>query len=77
MYKKVSLDKYKEEIEYAQRFLNKHNDGTELRDFLKMVKASKEIHSQKWSMVFDYMYDHYKDECMHTSITTGLSYLVD
>lgn len=77
MYKKVSLDKYKEEIEYAQRFLNKHKDDTELRNFLKMVKASKEIHSQKWSMVFDYMYDHYKDECMHTSITTGLSYLVD
>ena len=73
---KVTMEKFEEEVKLAQKFLEKHKDDKDLIQFLSAVRASNDIHSQKWSMVFDYMYEHYKKECMETSITTGLSYLV-
>ena len=73
---KVTMEKFEEEVKLAQKFLEKHKDDKDLIQFLAAVRASNDIHSQKWSMVFDYMYEHYKKECMETSITTGLSYLV-
>ena len=73
---KVTMEKFEEEVKLAQEFLEKHKDDKDLIQFLAAVRASNDIHNQKWSMVFDYMYEHYKKECMETSITTGLSYLV-
>lgn len=73
----AKLEDFERDIKLAQNFLEKHKDDIKLKEFLKMVKSSKQIHSQKWSMIFDYMYDNYKDECMNTTITTGLSYLVE
>ena len=77
MNEKISVEKFEYEINLAQRFLKKHQDDKELFEFLKKVKASNSIHSQKWSKIFDYMYDHYKKECMETSIVTGLGYLCE
>ena len=73
----AKMEDYVKEITYAQKFLEKHKEDIKLKQFLKMVKESKQIHSQKWSMIFDYMYENYHDECMNSSITTGLSYLVE
>ena len=68
---------YIEEITLAKKFLDKHKDDDKLRGLLTKLKKSNKMHSQKWAILFDYMYDHYKDECMNSSVTTGLSYLVE
>jgi hypothetical protein len=74
---KATLEDFEREVKNAQKFLKKHQDDVKLIQFLKYVKASKQINSQKWSMIFDYLYDNYKDECMNSTITTGLFYLVE
>ncbi len=71
------IENYKEEIKLAEKFLNKHKEDQELRDFLSKVRKANTIYSQKWSMIFDYMYEHYKNECMNTTICTGLTYLCE
>ena len=72
----AEFTEYIEEIENAKKFLEKHKDDQKLRGLLTKLRKSNKIHSQKWAILFDYMYDHYNYECMNTSITTGLSYLV-
>jgi hypothetical protein len=72
----TNFEEYIEEIQNAKKFLDKHKEDQKLRCLLAKLKKSNKMHSQKWAILFDYMYDHYNYECMNSSITTGLSYLV-
>lgn len=72
----TNFEEYIEEIQNAKKFLDKHKEDQKLRCLLVKLKKSNKMHSQKWAILFDYMYDHYNYECMNSSITTGLSYLV-
>jgi len=74
---KNEFEEYCAEIEKAKKFLDAHKEDQKLRGLLTKLKKSNKQQSQKWAILFDYMYDHYNKECMNTSITTGLCYLVD
>ena len=73
----ANLDEYISEIEKAKKFLEEHKDDQKLRCLLTKLKKSNKSSSQKWAILFDYLYDHYNAACMYSSITTGLSYLVE
>lgn len=69
---------YKEEINLAIKFLEDHGYNDPI-----IVAACEEAadpfnsHSDRWSIFFDVMFEHYRHYPERSKIITGLAYLSD
>ena len=68
---------YQEEKDLALSFLN--DCGYEDKNIQQAInEASTNMrHSDRWSIYFDVMFEHYRDYPNRSKIITGLAYLTD
>lgn len=66
---------YQNEIATAHKFVIDHNYDSNLLRFLENMKDESLMHSDRWSMIYDFMKEYYPDQ--PGSIITGLAYLVE
>lgn len=68
---------YVAEMATATRFLQIHNDK-ELEVLLEFIANRKDLlHSDKWSIIYDYVYKYYDKEEVPDCLVTGLTYLTE
>ena len=69
---------YSTEVALAYTFLNIHNNDTKLRGLINQLKFTPGmLHSDKWSIIYDYLYDHYINDINVDGLVTGLSYIAE
>lgn len=66
---------YEEDMSRAQDFIVAHNDDIDFMTFLYEIRKSDLIHSDRWSMCYDWLNEHYPEAT--GSIVTGLTYLTE
>lgn len=64
---------YANEIATANQFILEHDNDYNLICFLKSMKDPDLIHSDRWSLIYDYISEHYPAAAAG-SIVTGLAY---
>ena len=71
------INMYDEEKKLALCFLN--DCGYKDKDIQQTIHAASMSmrHSDRWSIYFDVMFEHYKDYPNRSKIITGLAYLTD
>lgn len=67
---------YTEEKNAAKEFLEKYGDDPIVQETINEIKNQGYLHSDRWSIVFDMIYDHFP-EYKGTKVATGLVYLVE
>ena len=65
---------YTEEKAKAKEFLNEHGNDPLVIETLNEIRSSGYSHSDRWSIVFDMVFDNYPK---YRHVTTGLVYLVE
>ena len=69
---------YEEEKKLALKFLSEHGySDPAITSAIKEAADSFNSHSDRWSIYFDVMFEHYKDFPERSKIITGLAYLTD
>lgn len=63
---------YTSEILAAQKFINEHKDDIALKELLVRARSRNLIHSDRWSMIYDFITEYYPNE--PSIIITGLTY---
>ena len=66
---------YAPEIATAYQFALQHNNDIDFMNMLHEVSNCKYIHSDRWSIIYDWMMEHYPEAT--GTIITGLSYWVE
>lgn len=66
---------YAPEIATAYQFVLQHNNDTDFMNMLHEVSDNKYMHSDRWSIIYDWMKEHYPEAT--GTIITGLSYWVE
>ena len=56
----------------AQKFINEHKDDIALNNLLARARDRNIMHSDRWSMIYDYMAKNYPE--VTGFIITGLTY---
>lgn len=68
---------YAAEMATATKFLEEHPDP-ELKGLLGFLEKQEGLlHSDRWSIIYDYVYKYYNKEEIPSCLVTGLSYLVE
>ena len=67
---------YNEEKSVAREFLAEHGTDMLVINTLQMIDNSAYLHSDRWSIVYDMIYDNYP-EWRTGGAVTGLVYLVE
>lgn len=67
---------YANEIASANKFIIEHNADYGFKTFLEDLKNPALSHSARWSLAFDYMYEHFPEDATGTLIT-GIAYYVE
>lgn len=68
---------YAAEMATATRFLAERND-IGLKTFLNNLSYRTDlIHSDRWSLIYDYVYSHYEKNEVPDCLVTGLTYLME
>ena len=65
---------YEGEVARAYTFLNIHNDDKELNGLMNTLKFYKMLHSDRWSLLYDFLSKHYPDDL---DLATGLTYVAE
>lgn len=63
---------YAPEIATANQFVIDHKYDTKLMGILREASSSQYSHSERWSMIYDYIEEHYPGATR--SVVTGLAY---
>lgn len=66
---------YQDEIATARNFVIDRNYDSNLLRFLENMKDESFMHSDRWSMIYDFMKEYYPGQ--PSPIITGLSYWVE
>lgn len=66
---------YKGEIKDAHEWIIAHNSDSKLLAFLKEMEDPRYTHGERWSMIFDWMLDHYPG--VTGTLVTGLTYFCE
>lgn len=66
---------YDEEIQLAKKFYLDNIGDNNLRTFFNNIKNSSLMHSEKWSLIFDYIKRNYP--YVDGKVITGLVYLAE
>lgn len=66
---------YSRELIMANEFVISHNADQQFLDMLEDLKSSKYCHSDRWSVIYDYMKEHYPSAT--GSLITGLAYWIE
>ena len=67
---------YANEIATANNFLEKHKDDKELHQLLMNLRSPYYIHSERWSVIYDYIDEHYPTHIIG-DLVTGLTYYIE
>jgi hypothetical protein len=70
------MDIYAEEKEKATKFLNEFGNDPIIIDMLCQVENEDLTHSDRWSLVFDILHEHYP-HCRTGALITGIVCLVE
>ena len=65
---------YTEDKVKARTFLQAHGNDTVVKETLSGLNALDISHSERWSTIFDMLYENYPS---YKGITTGLVYLIE
>lgn len=69
---------YNEEKAIAQDFLNKNKNNPIISTMIKEVSAMGNVsHSDRWSMVYDTIYENFERSSVPRETVTGLTYLIE
>lgn len=68
---------YAPEIATANDFIINHNNDIDFMNFLQERKnnLANEMHSDRWSLVYDYLNEHYPDAA--GAVVTGIAYWLE
>lgn len=66
---------YSGEIKDAQDWIIDHNTDAKLLTFLREMENPIYTHGERWSMIFDWMLEHYPG--VTGTLITGLTYWVE
>lgn len=66
---------YTNEMATAHQFIIEHNSDIDFISFLEKMKNPNLTHSDRWSLIYDYMAEHYPEET--GSLITGLAYYLE
>lgn len=66
---------YSTEKIIAREFIISHNADEQLMDMLNDVRSMKYTHSEKWSIIYDFMKEHYPSAT--GTLITGMTYYVE
>lgn len=66
---------YANEMATAHQFIVEHNSDIDFIGFLEKMKDPNLMHSDRWSLIYDYMAEHYPSET--GSLITGLAYYIE
>lgn len=65
---------YEGEVAKAYAFLNIHNNDEQLRGLMNTLRFYKMLHSDRWSLLYDFLAKHYPDDL---DLVTGLTYVAE
>ena len=69
---------FSEEIAIAQEFLNKNKHNPIISVIVKEVAAMVDAsHSDRWSMVYDTIYENFDRSDVPVTAITGLTFLIE
>lgn len=69
---------YNEEIAIAQEFLNNNKNNPIISVMVKEVAAMVDAsHSDRWSVVYDTIYENFNRSDVPGTVITGLTYLIE
>lgn len=66
---------YINEVATAYKFLIDNKDDLKLQNFIKDMQNKKMMHSDRWSICYDFLKENYPD--IDGSIVTGLAYYLE
>ena len=66
---------YSAELIMANEFVISHNADQQFLDMLEDLKSSKYCHSDRWSIIYDYMKENYPSAT--GTLITGLAYWIE
>lgn len=69
------MNDYSVEKIMAHEFMISHSADQQFMDMLNDVQSLKYTHSDRWSIIYDYMKEHYPSAT--GSLITGLAYYVE
>lgn len=68
-------ENYINEMIIAKNFILDHKGDAGLMNLIERCKSPKLLHSDRWSLIFDYFATYYPN--VAGSVITGLAYLVE
>ena len=68
------MNGYEKEMEAAKKFIADHKVDITFMNYYEKIKDSSLMHSEKWSLMYDFMASHYPEE---RTVVTGLVYLME